>query len=208
MKKTVSVVVISALCLSLTACHSAAAGNEATSAQKGAFQAGQCLAMNALNNQLSYPVSGESLNTSNAVTQISQLVNAGFAHASLNGKDVDTDSYQFDQVCGAQTHLQASASESSDLIKAGVCTYYQYTQSLLKQTNAKGLVTYAPSINMLVQMEEELDLGKFQMDLTQCPMYLSKADALGLDPKAIIYQAKNNNILTKKPQDSNNIHEL
>lgn len=205
MNKITSALVVTATCALLSACHTKDTLPKPIA--ENVFLMGQCVSVNALSTQLTYPINGQGLYSNDFTEAVNQKIEDGFAKATLTG---DFKGQTLDQACTQanaqaqkmQVFTKASKEEiatAQGLIKAGICTHYEYVKQLTTLANGKPSTMNTPNINSIELITTQLDSGRFNVDLTQCPTYLALAKKSGLDPKAIIDSAKDNAVLSAKP---------
>ncbi len=205
MNKITSALIITATCALLSACHTK--DTLPNKVAENVFLMGQCVSINALSTQLTYPINGQGLYSNDLTESVNQKIEDGFSKAALTG---DFSGLTLDQACDKanamaqkdQTFTKASKEEISTaqtLIKAGICSHFEYIKSLTTLANSKPSTIDTPNLNSIELVTTQLDSGRFSVDLTQCPAYFKVAKKSGLDPQAIIDSAKDNALLSAKP---------
>ncbi len=205
MNKITSALIITATCALLSACHTK--DTLPNKVAKNVFLMGQCVSINALSTQLTYPINGQGLYSNDLTEAVNQKIENGFSKVALSG---DFSGLTFDQACAQanktaeknQVFTKATKSEiamAQTLIKAGICSHYEYVKQLTTLANGKPTTIDTPNLNSIELVTTQLDSGRFNVDLTQCSAYFKEAKKLGLHPQAVIDSAKNNPLLTAKP---------
>ena len=205
MNKITSALIITATCALLSACHTK--DTLPNKVAENVFLMGQCVSVNALSTQLTYPIDGQGLYSNDLTEAVNQKIENGFSKVALIG---DFSGLTLTQACmkanenaqKTQVFTKASKAEietAQTLIKAGICSHYEYVKQLTTLANGKPSTINTPNLNSIELVATQLDSGRFNVDLTQCQSYFTVAKKLGLHPQAIIDSAKNNALLTAKP---------